>query len=198
MPSPAARTPARMSAKFFSSRRYGRQPARNPIARLLRSWFSSPAQPSVDSSRRCRATRSSAPRCREGLPRGRSMVLARVDIERRRLPEPVERVEQPDRVDRVGADILVLRSWYISSAPVMLLAWSSGDIDRYTSAPPEIAALALEAVRRERAVVHAVARDPRLEERRVHHRVHRRERAVAVAADGQPRAVRSPRDRARR
>src|SRR5262249_18901252 len=53
----------------------------------------------------------------------------------------------------------------------------------------EVAALALEPERRQRAIVHAVARDARFEIRHERERVDRAERAVAVAADAHAVAV---------
>ena len=130
------------------------------------------------------------PQVEQRLLGHRTVILVRIQIERGRLAQPVQRVIQPDRVLRIGADVLI--------GQVVIHQQRAGQVVRIEERRhrqvdvrrlPEVAALALEAERRQRAVVGAVAGDPRLEERRVDHGVDGRERAVAVAADRQPRAI---------
>src|SRR5262245_42022420 len=113
-----------------------------------------------------------------------AVVLVVVQVKRSRLAESLERVEHANGADWRGADVLILVGViHQQRARYLVRPIERRHVEIRVLCLEEAPPFTLESERRERPVVHAVARDTRLEVGHERQRVHRAERAVAVAAD---------------
>src|SRR3569833_726324 len=125
-----------------------------------------------------------------GLLGGRTVILVRIHVERRVLPEAAERLHHAHRARQIRTAVLIFERVVHEDGAAETIGREEGrHVEVGVLALPDRATLVLEAVRGQRAVVHAVAGDARLEVRRVRHRVHRAERAVAVTTDTEAVAI---------